>query len=139
MVLVYLSPSDVKIILSYKSVKCMILKISCDKQCAFLCDLELQNQKAYVITVFSFSRGASKVLLRPQTTQEVSEILAYCNSRRLVFLFVAFILIVVLNLNNMIKGYICNSFAGTYNYIQLILISTLLLDIMTISLQHVQF
>ena len=106
---------------------------------AFFCDLELQNQKAYVITVFSFSRGASKVLLRPQTTQEVSEILAYCNSRRLVFLFVAFILIVVLNLNNMIKGYICNSFAGTYNYIQLILISTLLLDIMTISLQHVQF
>lgn len=83
---------------------------------AFLCDLELQNQKAYVITVFSFSRGASKVLLRPQTTQEVSEILAYCNSRRLVFLFVAFILIVVLNWNNMIKGYICNSFAGTYKY-----------------------
>lgn len=69
---------------------------------AFLCDLELQNQKAYLITVFSFSRGASKVLLRPQTTQEVAEILAYCNSRRLVLLFVAFILIVVLNLNNMI-------------------------------------
>ena len=50
------------------------------------------------------------------------------------FLFVAFILIVVLKLNNMIKGYICNSFAGTYNYVQLILISTLLLDIMTFSL-----
>ncbi|XP_028415129.1 D-2-hydroxyglutarate dehydrogenase, mitochondrial-like [Dendronephthya gigantea] len=28
-------------------------------------------------------RGASKVLLKPKTTQEVSEILAYCNSRKI--------------------------------------------------------
>lgn len=86
---------------------------------AFLCDLELQNQKAYVITVFSFSRGASKVLLRPQTTQEVSEILAYCNSRRLVFLFVAFILIVVLNLLELINTAYINKYiiAGYYDHL----------------------
>ncbi|CAH3028411.1 unnamed protein product, partial [Porites evermanni] len=38
---------------------------------------------AYNVDWLKMVRGASKVLLRPQTTQEVAEILAYCNSRRL--------------------------------------------------------
>lgn len=47
---------------------------------------DVEEIAAYNVDWLKMVRGASKVLLRPQTTQEVSEILAYCNSRRLAVL-----------------------------------------------------
>lgn len=52
--------------------------------CFYTISCAWHHTEHFTHVVFYWHRGTSPVLLKPKTTHEVSEILAYCNSRRLV-------------------------------------------------------
>jgi FAD/FMN-containing dehydrogenase len=42
-----------------------------------------QETESYNVDWIGSVRGSSKIVLKPKTTEEVSEILKYCNSRKI--------------------------------------------------------
>lgn len=57
--------------------------------CFYIISCAWHHTEHFTHIVFYWHRGTSPVLLKPKTTHEVSEILAYCNSRRLVLFIIS--------------------------------------------------